>query len=409
MPLIDPLTFRTALPTLLGLALVTGLTGCTDDSKTNESGQSGPLYVVGTRVWDDSSTTSYFHVVPSLAAGTVIDQQRALEVPGAAKLYAIEGAGWYAVGGGEQPTITRYEVTADGLFSERERVSLQPHGVRGLWDTLYVVSPSKMYYPDRDNQQLIVINPQAMTVEGSVPLPETAREGYLSLYGYAPIFRDGKLLISVGWFDWEEGDRVLGETGLLVLDTASDRVLRFDVETSCGGVTQPVTLDSGDTYLVSSALAGAAHRLGRLSTPPCALRIPKGSDAFDPGYRLPLRDLTSAAVVGEPVPAGDGGIFLRVFDERAADITEESVTWDLTGEAAWHWWRWDVAAGTASELTELAPSTADVVWLEVDGRVYGTATTESYAETTLIDLTSAEAPVNGLTAPGFLHGVARIR
>ncbi len=409
MTFIDSPRARTPLYSLLTVALLTGVPGCIASSDAEDPTRSGPLYVVGTRVWDDSSTTSYFHVVPSLAAGTVIDPQRALEVPGAAKLYAIEGAGWFAVGGGEQPMITRYEVTAAGLLAERERISLQPQGVRSLWDTLYVVSPSKMYYPDRENQQLIVINPQAMRVEGSVPLPETGRDGYLSLYGYAPIFRDGKLLISVGWFDWDEGDRVLGETGLLVLDTTSDRVLRFDVESSCGGVTQPITLASGDTYLVSSALAGAAHRLGRLPTAPCALRIPRDSDAFDPEYRLPLRDLTSAAVVGEPVPAGDGSIFLRVFDERAADITQESVTWDLTGEAAWHWWRWDVETGTATELAELAPSTADVVWLQVDGRVYGTATTEDYAETTLIDLTSGTAPVTGLTTPGFLHGVARIR
>lgn len=101
--------------------------------------------MVGTRVWDDTSTTSYFHVVSSLDASTVVSRGDALEVSGAAKLYSIAGAGWFAVGGGEEPTITRYSVSAAGRLEEQERI--QPQGVHSLWDTLYVVSPTRCTIP----------------------------------------------------------------------------------------------------------------------------------------------------------------------------------------------------------------------------------------------------------------------
>jgi len=57
----------------------------------------------------------------------------------------------------------------------------------------------------------------------------------------------------------------------------------------------------------------------------------------------------------------------------------------------------------------LAPATADVLWFQVDGHVLGAQTAADYTETTLVDLTAAGGPTPALTAPGFLHGVARIR
>jgi hypothetical protein len=63
---------------------------CSDEAAP--SGADAPelttAFVLGTRVWDDTTTTSYFYVAPSLEEGTTVDASRALEVPGAAKLYA---------------------------------------------------------------------------------------------------------------------------------------------------------------------------------------------------------------------------------------------------------------------------------------------------------------------------------
>src|SRR5687768_7864199 len=215
------------------------------NSEATATSGAEPAFLLGTRIFDDSSITSYFHVLPSLEAGVEVDAARALEAPGSAKLYSVPGLGWFALGGGEAPTITRYTIGADNQLLAGESISLSAYGVQGLWDTLYVVSPTKAYYPDRAQGQLIAWNPSTMQITGSIALPETLRPGYLALYGYAPILRGTQLLISVGWFDWDVNDSVLGETGLLVLDTTTDTVQRFDVDPRCGGITQPIATSAG--------------------------------------------------------------------------------------------------------------------------------------------------------------------
>jgi hypothetical protein len=388
----------------------------TDDAGTSGGAGNGgnaagsdPAFLLGTRVWDDVTTTSYFHVVSSLDAETEVDPSQALEVPGAAKLYSVPSLGWFAIGGGEEPTITRYTLGENRRLIRGDSISLQPYGVASLWDTLYIVSPTKAYYPDRDGAQLIIWNPTAMKVTGSIALPDTVREGHLALYGYAPIVRDGELLISVGWFDWNESDSVLGETGLVRIDTQTDEVIDFEVDERCGGITTPISVPSGDTYLASSALAGAAHRLDRLATEPCALRILAAETAFDPDYLEGLDVLTGADIVGEPIPAGGNSVFLRVFDDSLGVVPEDGATWEITSQIAWNWVRWDVTTNDITPIDALGPSTSDVLWFQVDGRVYGTETTADYSETTLIDLTAAGGPKRALTAPGFLHGVARVQ
>lgn len=403
---------RTNLAFVLGAALLVATAACGDDLKPPDDDDPeppGPAFAIGTRVFDDATTTSYFSIVRSLEASTTVDLDEAIEVSGPAKLFSIGSLGWFAIGGGESPTISRYTVDDGDRLVPQQTISLQAYGVTSLWDTVYVVSPTKAYYPDRDGRQLIVWNPTAMTVSGSIPLPETSRDGFISLYGYTPVMRGDQLLFTVGWFDWGSNDSVRPETGLVVIDTTTDRLARFDIDTRCGGVTQAIATGSGDVYLVSSALAGAAFRLGRLATEPCALRIRADETSFDPSYHRELDTLTAGALAGEPVAGGGDRIFLRVFDESVGMVPTDAATWELTGQIAWQWWTWDVGTNTATQVDALAAATADVLWFEVDGRVYGSQTEADYSATTLVELTAAGGPTTAITAPGFIHGVARIR
>lgn len=400
----------------LGLLASLSLTAACGDDLPNpheenepDAQEAGPAFAIGTRIWDDTTTTSYFHVVDSLEAGTTVDLSKAIEVSGSAKLFSIGTLGWFAIGGGEAPTISRYTLDANNRLVPGETISLQSYGVSSLWDTVYVVSPTKAYYPDRDNQQLIVWNPTEMTISGTISLTQTNRDGFLSLFSYTPIVRGSQLLFSVGWFDWNTNDSVRGETGLVAIDTTTDQVTSFTTDNRCGGITTGFEVGNGDFYLVSSALAGAAYKLGRLTTEPCALRIRAGETAIDASYVLQLDTLTSGALAGEPVSGGGNQIFLRVFDEAKAEIPAEPATWDVTGQLAWDWWSWNVSTGTASKVEGLPASTADVIWFQVDGHTYGAQTTEDYKMTTLIDLSTTGGPTTAITAPGFMHGVARIR
>jgi hypothetical protein len=393
-----------SLTTLLLVAHI----GCSASSDAPSGGGSGPVYLAMSRIWDDTTTTSYVHRLPSLAGDTRVELAKALEVPGPAKLFAHDGA-WFAIGDGEAPTLTRYTLDTGGALVKGDAISLANFGVDSLWDSLYFVSPEKAYYPDTNGRQLIVWNPRAMTVTGTIPLPQTVRAGYLSYYGLTPIRRGGELLFSVGWFDWLENDTVLPETGLIVLDTATDTVKRYDVDARCGGVTQAIEVASGDAYFVSSALAGAANKVGRMPSQPCALRVARAADAFDSGYALQLSTLTGGAIAGEPAPAMGDELFLRVLDEDLVTVAGDSHTWDLTGQAAWRWARWDVASNQLTEVSDLPPSTADVFWFRLDGKVFASETKTDYSETTLIDLLAAEGSRRAVTVPGFLQNIVRAR
>jgi hypothetical protein len=365
--------------------------------------------MAATRVWDDVSTTSYFHLLGSIEAGTKVDVTQALEVPGAAKLFALEGIGWFAIGDGEAPTITRYTLDEDGRLAPDASVSFLDYGVQYLWDELYVVSATKAYYPDPDQSQLVVWNPTEMTVTGTVPLPDTIRDGFVSYYGLTPLVRGTDLAFTVSWFDWNVNDEVLGETGLVVLDTATDTVTSFTTDDRCGGIVQGIEVASGETYFVSSALAAAVHVFGRIPTAPCALRVPAGGTAFDPGYHLALAEVTGGMPAGEPVPDGDGGFYVRALDLDAAKVKEGASSWSLTGQTVWQWWSFDPVTQTATRDEAIAPATADAFWFELDQGVYASQTNGDYTETQLVEVTGADGPTPAITLPGFLQGIARIR
>jgi hypothetical protein len=393
-------------PFVLSLSLF----GC--EPEENDGGPQapaeGPVYMAATRVWDDVSTTSYFHLLDSIAADTPVDVNQALEVPGAAKLYAVDGIGWFAIGDGESPTITRYALDEEGRLAADASMSFLDYGVQYLWDHLYVVSPTKAYYPDSDLNQLVVWNPTDMTVTGSVPIPEAIRDGFVSYYGLTPLLRGTDLVFTVAWFDWNVNDEILGETGLVVLDTTTDTVTSFTTDDRCGGIVQGIELDSGETYFVSSALAAATHVYERIPTEPCALRIAAGETAFD-SYHLVLGDVTGGMPAGEPVPNGDGGFFLRVLDLDAAKVKKGGWSWSLTGQTVWQWWSFDPATQTATRDEAIEPATADAFWFEIDDGVYASQTNSEYTETKLVDVANADGPTDAITLPGFLQGIARIR
>lgn len=403
-----PMTLLNSKSLFVVLAAGLLLSCGSQDSDAVEHPGTDPLYLAMTRVWDDTTTTSYLHVVSSLDAGTAVETSQALELGGPAKLFAY-GKVWFAVGDGENPVITRYTLDERGRLQQGASISLQPFGVQSLWDSLYFVSAEKAYYPDTTGSQLIAWNPTTMEVLGAVPLPETVRDGYLSYYSLTALRRGKRLVFSVGWFDWLTNDAILPETGLVVLDTETDTVERFDSDRRCAGITQALETESGDAYFVSSAMASAAHHLGRLETLPCALRVAAEEHEFDPSYRVSLQDVSGEALVGEPIPGAGSSIMLRAMDPAAVDVTDETHTWDLTGTAKWRWLEWDVTSNEIKALEQLPLATADAFWFRVDGRVLGSQVDAEYTKTELVDLSSSGQPKAAITFPGFLQGLARVR
>jgi hypothetical protein len=370
-----------------------------------------PVYVAATRVFtaDGSQTTTYVQALSSIDQGSKLETSKAIEFGGPAELFSLSSPRWLAVGDGESPLLTRYTVAADQKLEKKETLSLQNYGLTSFFSNkLYQVSATKAYIPDPDSAQLFAIDPNTMKVLGAVALPDTVRAGYTPVYSYAYVKREGRILFSVAWFDYTN-DKILPETGLVVLDTTTDKPVRTDVDKRCAGITQPVTVTSGDTYFPSSALAAASYQLGRLSTEPCVLLIKAGTDSFDATYNTQLKTLTGGPVAGEPIPVGGDEVFLRVLDTSIAKIAADTASWGITGQEAWRWRRWNPVTGVLLPIDALQPSTADTDWFEVDGRVFNSQTKSDYSSTQLIELNAAGGPKPGLTSPGLISGLTRVQ
>src|SRR5687768_5024464 len=72
------------LPGILAL-----FASCGDEEPSTNNGGAAN-YVVAARIFgeDNTGTTTYLHLVSSLDEGTVIDPQKAIELPGSAKVFA---------------------------------------------------------------------------------------------------------------------------------------------------------------------------------------------------------------------------------------------------------------------------------------------------------------------------------
>ncbi|MET0342274.1 MAG: hypothetical protein ABW252_14815 [Polyangiales bacterium] len=367
-------------------------------------------FLAGTRTFtpDGSQTFSYFQVVGSVDAGNELDTKKSIELTGSVKLFTLSDGSWLALGEAEAPVLTRYTVDAAGALQKRESLTLQPSGVTSFFgDVLYEATPNTVYYPDVDGHQLVVIDPVAMAVRGTIPLPATERAGYTAYYSEGYVKRDGKVLFSVGWFDWT-ADKIIPETGLVVIDTRTNTVERVDVDARCGGIDTPLTLANGDAYFVSNTMAASAFDLKRYEKNPCALRVRAGADKFDPDYALDLRTVVGGALAGDPIPAGGDALYLRVLDKSLATTTAQTASFELANQPAWRWVRWDLGTNTSTPLA-LPPAPSNTEWFQIGERVFAAEVNADYTRSVLLELNAPGGPKPALASPGYLHSLVGLR
>ena len=217
-------------------------------------------------------------VVPSLSAGTSIDYGQVLEVPGGASLFGRSGERFFGLGKGEEPTITRFDLGADGVPVEAGTLSLLPYGIANTWfdpGLVPILSETKAYVIDSSQMQVIVWDPSTMTVTGSFPLEGVALPAHETLFEPDPTLRDGRLLIAALH---NQEDVTASVATLVVLDVATDRLERVVHDQRCGGLWDSVLDSQGDLYLATGVWDAAQNRtLGDavsgkpwLVTPPAA-------------------------------------------------------------------------------------------------------------------------------------------
>lgn len=370
------------------------------------------LYAVYTQIRTVEGRTNYLSLTETLAAPAELDVSSALEVPGFSRFFAPDGGGFFAIGSGEDMSITRYDVTADRKFHESGRVSFAGVGVTWMHYRAIFFSPTRAYYVDNTRGQIVIWNPEEMTISGSFDLPLEVAEGYGGFETFMPFYRfpvvDDRLFIPVSWTD-RQGGSARNVTGLVVVDTANDTVLSYTETDRCPAATEIAFDDNGDVYFGTDfyyAMYDIAVR--GVSRPGCVLRIVAGEQAFDDDYLLRLADVTGGrATLSLTDGARPGTAYISVLDE--AQMPWETFAAEPLFDEVWQWWTLDLHTGQASHDPGMPISGPGVSSHPLGPDRYVVRSLDDQSRSQLYRLSADGHHEAGFLAPGLVTGLARVR
>lgn len=379
-----------------------------DDDKRNDLDDDSPLFLVHSALETADGRMNYFSLVESIDEAKTLDYANSLELPGRPRLYAAKGVGFFAIGNGESPVITRYEVK-DGELVAGDSLSLQPFGVTSLGaQAVLFASDTKAYYKDAGQAQIIVWNPSTMEVDKTIPLPSDVikAEWLTSLSQWAA--RDGEAYFAASWMS-RQYDRVAPGTVLFRLDTATDELTRHD-ETRCRGLSK--TARVGDTLYffsdVINALGFSSYAADDGGQQDCILRISKDSTTFDADYVGSVSGALGDGKVGTVVTVTETGEAWVQVADLSVTPNGPGTTYNAWYSKGWSWWHLPLATLSGATQAPGEPGAYSSWTLTSGASFFVSQAGADYSLSTLVDLSSG-SPKAGLSFPGFVLDVARIR
>lgn len=397
-------------------ALLLG-TSCAGDAEfpPHQTPDDGPLYLVSGAVPTVDSTISVFALVPSLDASVTPDLETSASVDGFAVALATDGAGSIFVAAAESGEIVKWTLGDDGLFPG-SRLSLQGFGITSaVAGKVVILSPTKAYYiPIQQAREIIVFDPQTMTITGQFELGLPAIEGFatVTVPDTFVLRDDGTLVISTFYssdYGLVFGDRVV----VTAIDTASDEVTASDEDDRCGASWFMQEATDGTLY-ISGHVPHEVYRTfdSRAGAEVCQLRVlPPGSE-FDDGYFVDLSTLTGGRPTGDFLLIDDDTAGILAFHEE--DATPSDDIFEYTFQNAYRWYLWDFDDAEATLVQTGNPGSVagrrffiDDVWYFQEENLVDL---EGRNDSTLLTLAADGDFSRGLTFPGGqIRNVLRLR
>lgn len=411
----------------VALACTLGLFGC--DGSTSEPLDAGvpdaglpdaatsdqPLYLVSGFIVAPEGGSAILSLVPSLDESTTPDIDESVALDQFAVALATDGEGAVFVGLSESPEIVRWRVEPDGTLSRGDRFSLAAVGLPdAAVGKVVLISPTKAYWVSVLQGQVVVWNPQTMTIGGDFSL-ELARRGRFFPVTAAEnmvLREDGTLLIPTFYGD-ALGAAFSDAVTLTVVDTATDSIVSSDDDDRCGASWYMQEASDGTVYVSGHV----PHEVVRNAIPSagaevCQLRVLPSGTEVDDTYFVDLSTLTGGRPTGDFLLIDDETAGVLAFhEEDATPFAGDVVAYAFQNAYRWYLWRLDEPEATLVQTGE-ASSVAgrrffiDGVWHFQEEDV---ADVESNNPSTLLTLTADGSLVRGLTFPGQIRNVLRVR
>jgi hypothetical protein len=389
--------------------LTLSLAACSAGSNDAERAprlDSTQLWIVGGWISTGDEYTGYLTVVDDLSSSGSVDLSRAVEF-GGDMVYASPGGRVVFVGREDAPVIERWGLGSNNRLEKQDQVSFANHGVTktlgGGRNVIQFVEQGRAYYFDNENLQVIVFDPEAMTILDSFSIEGIAVDGQEHAMNY--IHRDGdRFIVTARYWDLAEGTTTPLVRAAMV-DSRNDSV-EYIEDTRCGDIAFNVTDDAGNLYLGSHpghAVFMAAGLDGESPPPQCLLRINQGETRFDPDYFVNLSELSGGIAGGLLQGSSD---WAYVFKYEGAPINEENWQSSLRGDE-WAVYAFELgneaatyrAVETVSSVTAYGSSFTTTV----NGRrtPFLIAVEADFSGGNYYDASRSNDVVKALTFPGF--------
>ncbi len=412
---------------LLCLSLI-ALPACGDGARVvggSGASESGPAYAVMTNVGGPEGDSSYLTTLPSLDAGTALNLDAGIEFPGTKSVMGLSGASSVWVTSWEDPTIERWDLTADGRFERGPTVSFAAFGVpnTGYVSESRAFTLERAAFYSREIDSFIQWNPSTMEVIATLPLdiPDNVIPGGESIPpgdGWVQLRPDGTVLVNYHYLDsnYVLGDRV----GLKVIDWVANTVIGSDEWLGCNYLGRGSQTSDGATYYTALAQWVQAALLwpdDPGTAVPCALRVLPGASTFDRDFQPnDLGELIGGrTVTGSLEILNDARAFFVAWeDELVGEVLTPDNFEDLRySTPAWKWYTWDLLSSQATPVdAEPFASQPDILW--ADGRALFrdqrlTSERGGRGITPMYELTADGALVPAFTGYGSVGSIVKVR
>ncbi|WP_437321492.1 hypothetical protein [Sorangium sp. So ce385] len=388
-----------------------GVGGNGGDSGTGGAGgATGEVIALTTQVFgvEAADTLSYILLTDTLDSDQPLSLDSGIEILGRGIGAGPDGGGALFVASDAAPTVTRYDLEANGSLKKGATVSFQGQGLAKIDEyggQFQFVSETKAYFFDGYTAQVVIWNPKEMTVTGAIPLDALVLGDATLTFTAAPLRVDGAVISFAGW---RNGPEVPSQAGIVVVDTATDEATVV-TDDRCGYVRDGAVGPDGKIYMATEAYGAAVHRLNPDSAAaPCMLRFDLEAGAFDPDFHVELGSLFDGDAAGSLIVGSGGEAYLRVLDEGAFDIKEDTHPRVLASAAAWRWA--SVTLGDAPEATLLdaEPTSGSVVSVSLGGESF-VLQFLGQDSTTFRELGGNGPGEVSLSAPGVVFSAAKLR
>ncbi len=249
---------------------------------------SGSAIMIAVFVRNPDGRNVYVGAVPELPSGE-LDYSSFLEF---GDIQVSANNGYVFVWDREPGTMTRYSVAADLSLSEGPKVSFANQGVAGSANTVYI-SATRAYTLSETLDVIVVWDPEAMEITGTIEMTPPVREEGLSTFATQGYVAGDQVIWPISSTNYDGVGYFAGAT-VAIANANSDEPVRIVEDTRCVGVDGGHVDDNGDFYLRAGGYWGSSAAYADERT--CVLRINAGESSFDASYLVDMEELTGTYV-----------------------------------------------------------------------------------------------------------------